>query len=104
MPRLLNQAAHQALCLACSAAATEVDAEAALEALAHLGLTYAESSEGVETSSPPEAISSSDGEEAGAADPDLPQEENHPEEGISGEDGSGDEQRPDLFMEPRQSA
>ena len=38
MPRLLNQAAHQAFLLAFLAGTTEVDAEAALEALAHLGL------------------------------------------------------------------
>jgi len=38
VPRLLNQAAHRALCLACSAGAEAVDAEAALEALAWLGL------------------------------------------------------------------
>jgi hypothetical protein len=44
VPRLLNQAAHQALCLACSGQATQVDAEAALEALAQLGLE-AESTE-----------------------------------------------------------
>jgi type II secretory pathway predicted ATPase ExeA len=38
VPRLLNQAAHQALTLADSADASLVDAEAALEALALLGL------------------------------------------------------------------
>jgi type II secretory pathway predicted ATPase ExeA len=38
VPRLLNQSAHQALRLAASAGATEVDAEAVLEALALLGL------------------------------------------------------------------
>jgi type II secretory pathway predicted ATPase ExeA len=38
IPRLLNQAAHQALCLAISVGATKVDAEAVLEALAMLGL------------------------------------------------------------------
>jgi type II secretory pathway predicted ATPase ExeA len=38
VPRLLNQAAHQALALACAAGASTVDAEAALEALALLGL------------------------------------------------------------------
>jgi type II secretory pathway predicted ATPase ExeA len=38
VPRLLNQAAHQALQLAAEAGAAEVDAEAALEALALLGL------------------------------------------------------------------
>jgi type II secretory pathway predicted ATPase ExeA len=38
VPRLLNQAAHQALNLAAEADAAQVDAEAALEALALLGL------------------------------------------------------------------
>jgi type II secretory pathway predicted ATPase ExeA len=38
VPRLLNQAAHQALQLAAGAGAAQVDAEAALEALALLGL------------------------------------------------------------------
>jgi type II secretory pathway predicted ATPase ExeA len=38
LPRLLNQAAHQALTLAYQAGAETVDAEAALEALAVLGL------------------------------------------------------------------
>jgi type II secretory pathway predicted ATPase ExeA len=38
IPRLLNQAAHQALNLAAEAGAAEVDAEAALEALALLSL------------------------------------------------------------------
>jgi type II secretory pathway predicted ATPase ExeA len=38
VPRLLNQAAHQALALACTAGAEQVDAEAALEAIARLGL------------------------------------------------------------------
>lgn len=41
VPRLLNQAAHQALCLAQQASAASVDAEAALEALAMLGLEAA---------------------------------------------------------------
>jgi general secretion pathway protein A len=44
VPRLLNQAAHQALLLACSAGANAVDAEAALEALALLGLQKDEDS------------------------------------------------------------
>jgi type II secretory pathway predicted ATPase ExeA len=38
VPRLLNQAAHQALVLAHDSGVTEVDAEAALESLALLGL------------------------------------------------------------------
>jgi type II secretory pathway predicted ATPase ExeA len=42
IPRLLNQAAHEALTLACSAGARPADAEAALEALALLGLEFPE--------------------------------------------------------------
>jgi general secretion pathway protein A len=38
IPRVLNQAAHQALTLACQAEMTQVDTEAALEALSRLGL------------------------------------------------------------------
>jgi general secretion pathway protein A len=40
VPRLLNRAGHQALCVAFSAEAGLVDAEAALEALAILGLDH----------------------------------------------------------------
>jgi hypothetical protein len=39
VPRVLNQAAHQSLRLAAGAGASEVDAEAVLEALAMLGLS-----------------------------------------------------------------
>jgi type II secretory pathway predicted ATPase ExeA len=42
VPRLLNQAAHEALTLACSGGVRPVDAEAALEALALLGLEVPE--------------------------------------------------------------
>jgi hypothetical protein len=42
IPRLLNQAAHQALTLAMAAEAAEVDAEVALEALAVCGLAVEE--------------------------------------------------------------
>ena len=42
VPRLLNQAAHLALSLAAAAEASRVDAEAALEALARLGLEAGE--------------------------------------------------------------
>lgn len=45
VPRLLNQAAHQALLLACSAETTPVDAEAALEALGLLGLDAGDEAE-----------------------------------------------------------
>ncbi len=42
IPRLLNQAGHQALQLAAAAEAAQVDAEAAIEALASLGLEVQE--------------------------------------------------------------
>jgi type II secretory pathway predicted ATPase ExeA len=42
IPRLLNQAAHQALALAAAAGARPADAEAAVEALAQLGLEVPE--------------------------------------------------------------
>jgi type II secretory pathway predicted ATPase ExeA len=45
VPRLLNQAGHQALGLAASAGADQVDAEVALEALAALGLEAVEPGE-----------------------------------------------------------
>ena len=62
VPRLLNQAAHQAMCLAEEAGATQVDAEAALEALASLGLDGAGESDDEESP----AATPVDGEEAGA--------------------------------------
>jgi type II secretory pathway predicted ATPase ExeA len=45
VPRLLNQAAHQALVLACAAEVDQVDAEAALEALGLLGLNAGDESD-----------------------------------------------------------
>jgi type II secretory pathway predicted ATPase ExeA len=48
VPRLLNQAAHEALTLACAAEVRPADAEAALEALALLGLEVP-AAEGQET-------------------------------------------------------
>ncbi len=50
VPRLLNQAAHQAMCLAEQAGATQVDVEAALDALTMLGLETAAESEDEESS------------------------------------------------------
>jgi type II secretory pathway predicted ATPase ExeA len=50
VPRLINQAAHEAMCLAEGAGATQVDAEAALEALALLGLEASGDSEDEESS------------------------------------------------------
>ncbi|MBV9122929.1 MAG: AAA family ATPase, partial [Planctomycetes bacterium] len=45
VPRLLNQAGHQALALACQAGTLQVDAEVALEALNILGLSCEETPE-----------------------------------------------------------
>jgi general secretion pathway protein A len=50
VPRFLNQAAHQALALAASAGASQVDVEAALEVLTRLGL---EAETGPEVEAPP---------------------------------------------------
>jgi type II secretory pathway predicted ATPase ExeA len=61
LPRRLNQAAHQAMCLADEVGATEVDAEAALEALARLGL---ESAAGCEDEESP-AVAAAEEEQAG---------------------------------------
>lgn len=52
VPRLLNQAAHQALMLACAAEVEQVDAEAALEALGLLGLDAGDESEEPEADGP----------------------------------------------------
>lgn len=49
IPRILSQAAHQALVLACDAQAEQVDAEAAMEALSALGLEAEESVSPVES-------------------------------------------------------
>jgi type II secretory pathway predicted ATPase ExeA len=54
LPRYLNQAAHQALVLAEGGAMAAVDAEAALEAMAMLGLTPAEPAPEEEKSAPAE--------------------------------------------------
>jgi hypothetical protein len=61
VPRLLNQAAHQALALAAEAGAAQVDAEAALEALALLGLADEErgawsGERGAEDNAPPSTL------------------------------------------------
>jgi type II secretory pathway predicted ATPase ExeA len=55
VPRLLSQAAHQALTLACQAGASLVDVEAALEALALLGLE-GEAALAAEEAGPDEAV------------------------------------------------
>jgi type II secretory pathway predicted ATPase ExeA len=72
VPRLLNQAAQQALRVACAANAVVVDAEAALEALAQFGLGEEATTVG------PEGpmlslgdVGSSDGEAAETSDEDL---------------------------------
>jgi type II secretory pathway predicted ATPase ExeA len=63
IPRLLNQAMHQALTLAASAGVGQVDAEAALEALAMLGLDV--KNEGDEENYGESAGEEADGEQGG---------------------------------------
>jgi type II secretory pathway predicted ATPase ExeA len=53
VPRLLNQAAHQALALAFTAGAEVVDAEAALEAVDSLGLSAEDAAAGAAEGAPP---------------------------------------------------
>jgi type II secretory pathway predicted ATPase ExeA len=73
LPRLLNQAAHQALTIALSAEASIVDAEAAMEALAILGLEVPQAGEGAAALSPlNEDSSDTEIREETAADPVLP--------------------------------
>jgi type II secretory pathway predicted ATPase ExeA len=67
VPRLLNQAAHQALAIACTANTAPVDAEVALEALAALGLEAEEApSESRTLVRGPEQIDRVADEEAGS--------------------------------------
>jgi type II secretory pathway predicted ATPase ExeA len=51
IPRLLSQAAHRALVLACSVGSSTVDAEAALEALFALGLEVEDEATGIDQNS-----------------------------------------------------
>ena len=74
VPRLLNQAAHQALMLAFTAGAEVVDAEAALEAAESLGLSAEETHAGAEEGGTPgepaaEAESALAGEGAAETEP-----------------------------------
>jgi type II secretory pathway predicted ATPase ExeA len=62
VPRLLNQAAHQALALAYTAGSLAVDAEAALEALAVLGLQKDQDGEGSAFTTAPEPAAGGDGQ------------------------------------------
>ncbi len=82
VPRLLNQAAHQALRLAAEAGTGQVDAEAALEALAMLGLA-----EESQCPSEPLALDRNDSE---IAQHEEQNEVNNPEEisAIAAEDSS----------------
>jgi type II secretory pathway predicted ATPase ExeA len=97
VPRLLNQAAHQALALACAAGAPAVDAEAALEVLALLGLA-----EGGGTSAEPLAEASADGrpEPTGV----LVLGDAGDESGPQPETGDPDEPACRLFPAPRRPA
>jgi general secretion pathway protein A len=69
VPRLLNQAAHQALNLAAESDAAQVDAEAALEALALLGL--AEDGENADARAMPSIIRAESRAEAETSETDV---------------------------------
>ena len=68
IPRLLNQAAHQALTLAHQAGLGRIDAEAALEALARLGLEADASDSEAESPEIPPALVAAGVEDEAAAD------------------------------------
>jgi type II secretory pathway predicted ATPase ExeA len=77
IPRLLNQAGHQAMRLADSAGAAEIDAEAVLEALTLLGLpgevpAEEESHERVLLVEPPSSVASTSEEEPATDEEDDP--------------------------------
>ncbi len=72
-PRLLNQAAHQALTVACEAGNSAVDVEAALEALARLGLSIDEAPEG--TAAPADDVVLTLGDIEGSDKPETQDEE-----------------------------
>lgn len=103
VPRLLNQAAHQALTLAFAAGAAVVDAEAALEAVAFLGLTVEEGAGPAEAFGPPEGPGASDAEDetgpgAGSL---LALETAHGEDGTPAAEAPGEEgQSCRLFTAP----
>jgi type II secretory pathway predicted ATPase ExeA len=107
VPRLLNQAAHLALTLACQAGASLVDAEAALEALAGLGLEYDEpagepqgsEADGEERA---EAAEAAEAEDAGVLTlGEAVVEEAAP---VAGEEGGEDDEACHLFPVPRRPA
>jgi type II secretory pathway predicted ATPase ExeA len=106
VPRLLNQAAHQALSLADAADASLVDAEAALEALVLLGIEVAEGAgppTGGALPGPPEVnvVAEEPAAEAAPAGPERAGEEDATAEAAAGEDAGA----PYLLFEvPRRPA
>jgi type II secretory pathway predicted ATPase ExeA len=85
IPRLLNQAAHQAFVLAHEAGAAQVDVEAALEALAVLGLETEEAAE-------PQALPKEDsGPVLALADPVLALAAEGPASAFAGDSGDVDD-------------
>jgi type II secretory pathway predicted ATPase ExeA len=101
IPRLLNQAAHQAFHLTSEAGAGQVDVEAVLEALSLLGLEEPATDPGRgeldQQLSPDDAVASAEGEPLGNAVLPLA--------GAQGEEGPGpDDPSCRLFVSPTQSA
>jgi type II secretory pathway predicted ATPase ExeA len=102
LPRLLNQAAHQALALAFAAGATAVDAEAALEALNNLALNGdAEMGESRHLLPVEAAAEDAAGEDAGTAERMLEQGGDSAVTEGAGEPGEEDGQACRLFPSPR---
>jgi general secretion pathway protein A len=101
VPRLLNQATHQALSLACAAGSTVVDAEAVLEALELLGLVVDSAAEEVGAGS---GTADSLGDAAASGSVMLALEEGglNPEEGEACGEEQGSSCR--LFPAPRRPA
>jgi type II secretory pathway predicted ATPase ExeA len=104
LPRLLSRAAHQALVLAHAAGAEQVDAEAAVEALALLGLQDPADATGAPSAGPGEAgepVVFEDGESQTDAGPRLV-EQTTPDADAEGFEASGRLQR--IFGLPRRPA
>jgi len=106
VPRLLNQAAHQALCLVHEAGGRTVDAEAALEALALLGLsTDGALNEEATLQTHPEPFRSVGSDKAVADGEPVPAADDATDRGSTGMDRSDEEHwRRSLVPPPRRSA
>jgi type II secretory pathway predicted ATPase ExeA len=105
VPRWLNQAAHQALCLVHEAGSRTVDAEAALEALSILGLSSDGALNEAATLQTQSEQSGSAGEEQQVADGEPAAQANEdPDDGATVMDLSEEGRRRRLFAPPRRSA